>query len=389
MKHRLIDDLDVFRALNKRPDLAAAVPGPAPEIMIRNRHVIDFTNWDVLNLRNHPAVRRTLQQTAEAQGLGRAAARLASGTDSLHLELENRLAQLVGCEAAILFSSRNQAVLSMIISLGHESDVMVYDEELRAPAADAAFLINASVDTCQLAQTATLAQLLEQFSGRNCFVVAESVSPFHGEQLDLIALTKLTAQHQALLLLDESYALGSLGEIGGGCAMEAGLSRNVCCLIGDLSLSLGIWGSFVAGSRAIIDLLVTRSKTFSTETAPAPILAATALAAIDLAELMPTARQQVREQAQTLRQGLRGLPGLHVYDGATPIVAIKFSKLSNARSFAGALLERGILAEVLPSNKLLSEQAVVRFIVTIAHNNQHICHCLEAAAVVASRYPKL
>ena len=186
-------------------------------VEVRGKQLIDFTNWDYLALNSNRDFLTSLQREIESLGVGACAARTASGTHQRHVACEYRIAQFLNTQSSILFSSKNQAVLSLVTSLVAEGDLVFLDETMHSPVSDAAYLVNAQAIYYH---AGSLAQLKSELS--KCkptlrkFIFAESISPVTGIGTDLGYLVELARTFKAQLIVDESYALAALGLRGAG-----------------------------------------------------------------------------------------------------------------------------------------------------------------------------
>ena len=379
-------ELDQLSALGKRREFTASQRHVGAMIETRGRTLIDFTNWDSLGLYFDKRLKRTAHNFIEQNGFGACAARLSSGTSSQHLIAENRIAKFLGYDGALLFSSKNQAVLSLVSALSNEQDLVLHDELIQNAVADAAYLVNARVASYSTHDSSSLERELEK--GKTCrrrFIFVESVSPITGNSPDFTGLLALAAKHNSQLIIDESFALGTIGLRGAGISEELHASAVVGAVFSDLSLSACSYGAFISGSKPVCDYLVSRSKTFSHEGAPPPALAASICAAIDALELRNAARQKVWILSQRLRQGLLGIFGNISLESRSSVICQPFKKTSNALALADALFQRGYFVEAIATGAARSNTGVLRLIISCEHTDQQIDNLLNAISEIAPR----
>jgi 8-amino-7-oxononanoate synthase len=379
-------ELDQLSALGKRRVFYPSTRSTGAIIEVRGKKLVDFANWDSLGLSFDKKLKRTVQNYIEQHGFGTCAARLSSGTCTEHLIAEDRIAKFLGYETALLFSSKNQAVLSLVSALCNEQDLILHDDLIQNAVTDAAYLVNAKIAPFSLQDPASLERELDK--GKACrqrLIFVESVSPITGNSPDFAWLLALAVKHAAQLVVDESFALGTIGLRGAGASEEIHMSGAVAGVICDLSLSVCSYGAFVGGGKLLCDYLISRSKTFTLEGALPPALAVFIHSAIDAIELRNAARQKVWGLSQKLRQGLLGIFGDIAIESKSCSVCQQFKKTSTALALAEALFQRGYFVEALATGAARSNAGALRFVITCEHTDLHIESLLNAVAEIAPR----
>lgn len=385
MTKGLLGDLEKELAAVKAKDVIPAIDHGNAQVTIRSKRVVDFTSWDFLGAGKDRAVVKAAQTAIEAYGIGVASPRLSAGTRAAHIESEIRLANFFCTESALLFSSKGQALISIITSLLHERDTLIVDDRFVGPAADAAYLVNSDVINFHIEQVQATEKIFENTKHyRRKICIAESVSSITGQPSDLGFIAKLCAKHGVELIVDESFALGTLGIRGAGGVEAANISRDILAVVSDLSLSLGVAGGVVAGPNTLTKCLLTRGRTFAQEGAPLPLCAKAAQAAIDYIELQSFKRESVKLLSQRLRQGLHGL-GIAVGEFGTPIVSLPFKSIKAAEEAKEALFSRGFLVDLVPAGLLFSEASLLRLLITAEHKDEHIDTFLNAMSDIFPR----
>lgn len=372
-------EIERLRATNRFREMVPLRSREGVYVFFKEKKLIDFTNWDLFDVTSNPEVLKAIHRELESVGLG-GNPRLACGTFLHHLALEKRIARFLGFESAALFTSRNQAVLSLVTALLDERSIAIVDELLQSPVADAAFLVNACIASFKPEDLDTLAVELEKSpESFKKVVFIESVSPLRGVQADLESVIRLAEQHKAAMIIDESFSLGVTGLRGGGCLELLPPGQRPFCSYGSLSYGLSGIGAFVAGDRVLIDFLVNQSRTFAAEGALPPCLAAGMEAALNSVELDSSGRERLKTLGLRLKRGLI-LAGLPVDEVAFPLICIPFEKYSAASRFADALVTRGFLTEVIPKGGLLDAGAILRVLINVEHSETHIDLLLQAIA---------
>ncbi|MBS0658838.1 MAG: 8-amino-7-oxononanoate synthase [Verrucomicrobia bacterium] len=248
--------------------------------------LVNFASNDYLGLASHDALREAAKRAIDQYGIGAGASRLVCGTMTPHLQLERRLAQFKGVEAALTFSSGYAAAHGVIGALATEGDVLIFDKLLHACFIDAARGSKAVVRVFPHNHLGKLESLLEwaqqEHPQGRVLIATESIFSMDGDRAPLRELVALKKRFGALLLVDEAHALGVAGSHGRGLAHECEVHREVDILMGTMSKALGVSGGYLAGRRSLIDLLINRARSFIFSTAQPPALAAAAHAALEL-----------------------------------------------------------------------------------------------------------
>lgn len=382
----LKEELEQLVKLGRFKSLAQAKRLNESTLKIRGKTVVDFTSWDFLALATNKRIKRDVQQQVEKTGLGSASPRLAAGTSAIHLACEERLAKFSFNERALLFSSRNQAVLTIITSLVSEQDIIFTDEQITSPVVDAAYLVNAPVKTLSLATDQKLEKELEQAQHyKRRFIFTESVSPVTGVVQPLERLNRLAKRYNCLLIVDESFGLGILGARGAGGCEVAKLGKDYLCQFADLSTALNAYGAYISGAAILIDYILNRSRTFEQELAPPPAMIAGLESAIDIIELAPLERELLFTKAKKVREGLKAIAFKGVIESNTPIISLSLRNLKQAYELQNALFQKGFLASIMQQGALLNEGAILRLIITKSHQEQDLEALLEAFSEIFSQ----
>jgi len=351
-----------------------------PRVRLEGREVLNFSANDYLGLANHPALKEAATAAIGKFGAGAGAARLISGSQSPHHELENALAMFKGTEAALTFSSGYASALGTIPALVGQGDVVVLDKLVHASLVDAAKLSGAKLRVCKHNDLADLARLLEWAAGRGgrTLVVAESVYSMDGDLAPLLNLVELKEQHGAWLMLDEAHATGLYGEGRRGVAEEFGVGARVEIQMGTLGKALGAAGGYICGSNELIDLLRHRARSFVFSTAPMPAQAAAARAGIEVVQSPEGEQRKTRlwSLVDELKNGLiaRGWK-LPVVQSA--ILPLRVGTETKAMALSERLLEAGVFVPAIRYPTVARGEARLRITVSAAHSADDIKKLLE------------
>jgi glycine C-acetyltransferase/8-amino-7-oxononanoate synthase len=324
------------------------IDGPqGPRVMLDGREVVLLCSNNYLGLADHPVVRAAAAEAALRWGTGAGASRLVSGTMTVHEELEARLAEFKGTEAAILFGSGYLANLGVMGALAGEPDALVLSDELNhASIVDGCRLARAQTAVYRHGDAEHAAHLLSQARGRRAVIVTDSVFSMDGDVAPLADLVELARAHGAALVVDEAHGTGCCGPGGRGAIAEAGLEGEVDVVIGTLGKALGSYGAYAACSSATARWLVNRARSLIFSTAPPPPAVAAAAAALDVLDVEPWRVGRLQANAALLRAEL-AIEGLGTPSSTTQIIPLVVGDAHAAVTMCEAALERGVYAQAI------------------------------------------
>ncbi|HIG81691.1 MAG TPA: 8-amino-7-oxononanoate synthase [Verrucomicrobiales bacterium] len=379
-QEKLADELAEIDSADLRRTVREVASAQGARVELEGREVLNFSSNDYLGLANHPALKESATAAIEKFGAGAGSARLISGSQSPHHELENALANFKGTEAALAFSSGYAAALGTIPALVGTADVVVIDKLVHASLVDAAKLSGAKLRVCKHNDLADLARILEWTArqGGRTLVVAESVYSMDGDLAPLLNLVELKEQHGAWLMLDEAHATGLYGKGRRGVAEEFSVAKRVEVQMGTLGKALGAAGGYICGSIELIDLLRHRARSFVFSTAPMPAQAAAARAGIEVAQSAEgeTRRTRLWSLVDELKNGLiaRGWKLPVVQSAILPMIV---GDEAEAVALSERLLEAGVFVPAIRYPTVARGAARLRITVSAAHSSEDIKNLLE------------
>ena len=378
----LAAELDRLEAAGLRRSLRRLDSGSAAEVAIDGRSVLLLSSNNYLGLADHPAVVEAACDAVRRWGCGSGASRLICGHLALHADVEAQLAAFKGTEAALLFPSGYQANVGTITALVGVGDHVFSDALNHASIIDGCRLSRASVHVYPHRDVRALEELLASAPrGGRRLIVTDSVFSMDGDRAPLHALVALARLYHSTLMLDEAHAAGVLGPRGAGLADAEDLADEVAVHMGTLGKALGGAGAYIAGSRALVDVVLNRARSFVYTTGLAPAAAAAAGAALRLVVAEPDRRQALLRNAARLRRGLADI-GLRV-DGDTHIIPVLLGDNGLAMRFAAALLDRGVLAQAIRPPTVPDGTARLRVTPMATHTGPQIDRALDAFADAA------
>lgn len=299
---------------------------------------VDLAGNDYLGLSRHPVVVAAAVAALSGFGLGATGSRLVRGSTDIHTALEHGLADLLGVESALVYSSGYLANLGAVRALAGPGTLLVSDRHNHASLIDGCRSSRAEVVVTPHGSVSAVEEALSGRGDRPALVVTESVYSVDGDLAPLAPLHAVCRRHGAVLLVDDAHAVGVRGPYGSGAVREAGLAGepDVVTTI-TLSKSFGAAGGVVAGPRALAAHLVDTGRTFIYDTALPPPVAAGALAALDLIRAADDLRAEVRDRAALVAKRLTT-----VCEPEGGVVSVLAPDADAAVAWAWRCLDRGV-----------------------------------------------
>ncbi|WP_223642574.1 8-amino-7-oxononanoate synthase [Corallococcus sp. EGB] len=370
------EDLEALSARGLRRALEPLDSPQGAEVRLGDERLVNFSSNDYLGLAASPAVRAAAASALERYGVGTGASRLVVGDMVPHQRLEARLARFERAEAVRLFNSGYAANTGILPALVGPGDAVFSDALNHASLVDGCRLSRARVVVYPHSDVAALTHALAQTPARRKLVVTDSVFSMDGDVAPLRELVAACEAHGAALMVDEAHATGVLGARGAGLCEALGVEERVDLRMGTLSKALGGLGAYVATSRAVADLLVSRARPFVYSTALPAALCAAAERAVDLVEHDPVPRERLWGHIRRFTEGLRalGLPA----EPRSAIFPVILGEPSRALDAAGRLREAGLLVKAIRPPTVPDGTSRLRFCLSAAHTTGHIDLALEA-----------
>jgi 8-amino-7-oxononanoate synthase len=370
-------ELDGLAAKGLRRSLEPLASAQGPVVRVGGRALVNLCSNDYLALANDPRLRRAAAEAAEAEGAGSGAARLVAGDLPVHGRLERRLSAFKGTEAALLFNSGYHANAGVPPALLGRGDAVFSDVLNHASILDGCQLSRAELVRYRHLDVQELADLLARTRARRKLVVTDSVFGMDGDAAPLREIADLCDRHGAMLYLDEAHATGVLGPTGAGLAEALGLTDRVDVQMGTLGKALGSFGAYVAGSRALVDWLVSRARTFVFTTALPPAACGAALAALDVLAAEPERRGRLQALSARMKAGLERL-GFPMAGVIAPIFPVVLGDEERALAASRALRERGFFVRAIRPPTVPRGTSRLRVSLTAGHEEAQVDAFLEA-----------
>lgn len=348
-------------------------------LVVDGKQVLNFCSNNYLGLANHPRLVRAAQQAVEKYGVGPAAVRTIAGTMDLHLQLEERLANFKGVEAAISFQSGFNANLGAIPALVGKGDVIFSDELNHASIIDGCRLSGATIVRYAHCDPQDLDRALQEHraSAPRALVVTDGVFSMDGDIAPLDKIYEVSQRHEAILMVDDAHGEGVLGRGGRGIVDHFGLHGKVDVEVGTLSKAFGVVGGVVAGNPLVVEWLRQRGRPFLFSSAMTVPDVAACLAALDILEESTDLVDKLWENTRYFKTEMKNL-GFDTGRSSTPITPVMLGEAPLAQQFSRELFENGVFAMAIGFPTVPRGKARIRVMISAAHHKEDLDQGLDA-----------
>ncbi|WP_013627646.1 glycine C-acetyltransferase [Rubinisphaera brasiliensis] len=345
--------------------------------------VLNMCANNYLGLAEHPEILQAAQAGLDRWGYGMASVRFICGTQTLHRQLEQRLSKFLGMEDAILYSSCFDANGGLFETLLTKEDAIISDQLNHASIIDGVRLCKAQRFRYRNNDMQDLeAQLQAAQGARFRMIATDGVFSMDGYVAKLEEICDLADKYDALVMVDDSHAVGFMGEQGRGTHEFLGVMDRIDILTGTFGKALGgASGGYTAASQEVVDLLRQRSRPYLFSNSLAPPIVAAALKALDLLEASTELRDKLAENTAYFRERVNSL-GFEVLPGEHPIVPVMLGEARLAAEMAEKLLEKGIYVIGFSYPVVPKGEARIRLQMSAAHSRDDLDFALEKLAEV-------
>lgn len=351
------------------------------------RTVINFCANNYLGLANHPDLIKAAKESYDQYGFGMASVRFICGTQTIHHTLEKRISAFLGTEDTILYSSCFDANGGLFETLLGEEDAIISDSLNHASIIDGVRLCKAKRFRYNNNDMADLEEKLK--SAAECrykLIATDGVFSMDGSIAHLQQICDLADRYDALVMVDDSHAVGFIGEKGKGTPELCGVMDRIDILTGTLGKALGgASGGYTSGRREIVEWLRQRSRPYLFSNTLAPAIAYTSIAVLDLLESSDELRKRLRENSHYFRQKMEAL-GFNLIPGNHPIIPVMLGDAKLAQNFAQEMLAHNVYVigfsyPVVPQGK-----ARIRTQMSAAHSKEDLDKAIHAFEMVGKKF---
>jgi len=356
---------------------------PHPESS--SRQVLNLCANNYLGLADHPEVIAAAHEALDRWGYGMASVRFICGTQQIHKQLEEKLSRFLGTEDTILYSSCFDANGGLFETLFGPEDAIISDELNHASIIDGVRLCKARRFRYKNNDMADLEEQLKQAADARFRIVAtDGVFSMDGIIADLPDICDLAEKHDALVMVDDSHAVGFMGKHGRGTPEYHGVMGRVDIITGTLGKALGgASGGYTSGRKEIIDLLRQRSRPYLFSNTLAPPIVAASMKTLDLLSRSTELRDRLESNTRLFREGM-AQRGFNITPGVHPICPIMLGDAVLASRLAEAMLRRGVYVVSFSYPVVPKDKARIRVQVSAAHTADDLQFAMEAFSAAKS-----
>jgi 8-amino-7-oxononanoate synthase len=359
-----------FKPISESEDTVVIIEGK-PRIMMGSNNYLGLTH--------HPKVLEASHRALERYGSGCTGSRFLNGTLDLHEQLEERLAEFFGKEAALVLSTGYQANLGLISCLVGRGDIVLVDKLDHASIVDGAKMSYGQTERFAHGNLQQLERLLEKHVDRGTMVIVDGVYSMEGDIADLPSLIALAQKYGAALAVDDAHSVGVLGPHGDGTAAHFDVVDDVDMIVGTFSKSLASIGGFIAASEQVIHFLKHNARPLIFSAALPPANTAGVLAAHEVMVREPERRERLWANTARLQNGMRSL-GFDIGPSETPIVPVLIGTLENTFVFWRKLFEAGVFTNPVVPPAVPPTECRLRTSLMATHTDEQIDFALETFA---------
>jgi glycine C-acetyltransferase len=358
------------------------IEGPQDaRIEVGGQRVLNMCANNYLGLSDHPAIVEAARKSLDEWGYGLSSVRFICGTQAIHKELERKISEFLGTEDTILYTSCFDANGGLFETLLGEEDAVISDELNHASIIDGIRLCKAQRFRYKNSDMGDLEAKLEEARGSRFKMIAtDGVFSMDGYIAKLEEICDLADEHDALVMVDDSHAVGFMGKNGRGTHEHCGVIDRIDIITGTLGKALGgASGGYTSGKKEIVELLRQRSRPYLFSNSVAPPIVAASIAAIDLLTGSTELRDKLMDNTKYFREKITSI-GLEVLPGEHPIVPVMFGEAQPAVKMAEALLEKGVYVIPFSFPVVPKGKARIRTQVSAAHSKEDLDFAVEKFA---------
>ena len=382
----LSDQLNQWRQEGTYQRLRVLESESAAESRFDGKTVINLASNNYLGLTTHPKLREAALEATRKFGVGSGAVRTISGTMSLHMQLEERIAAFKNVEACVVFQSGFAANAGTVSAILGPEDHIISDELNHASIIDGCRLSRAKIHVFPHKDVAAAERILAELAGApgKKLLITDGVFSMDGDIGPLPGLTAAAEKYGATMMVDDAHASGVLGRNGRGTIDHFNVHGRVHVQVGTLSKAIGVLGGYVCGSRDLIEFLYHRARPFLFSTSHPPSVAASCIAAFDVLENEPERIQALWDNTKYFKARLT-TAGFDTGMSETPITPVIVGEAKLAHELSRSMFEAGVLATGIGFPTVPKGKARVRTIVTATHTREELDRALEAFRSVGKK----
>lgn len=360
--------------------------GQDTEVIVDGRKMLMLGSNSYLELTTHPKVKERAIEAVRRYGTGCAGSRFLNGTLPLHVELEERLAKLVGKPAALVYTTGYQTNTGVISCLVQRGEYILSDKLNHACILEGSLLSNGTLVRYDHGDMRDLERQLASLPATAAkLIVSDGVFSMEGKICKLPEIIRLAREYGAQVMLDDAHSIGVLGPGGAGTAAHFGLTDEVDLIMGTFSKSLAAIGGFIASSERVINYLKHHSRPFIFSASPAPANVGAALAALEVMGEEPERIERLWENTRFMKHGLDAL-GFDTGSSETPVIPIVVGDPERCFRMWRWLHDAGIFVNPVVPPAVPPGRSLVRLSLTAGHTREQLSWALDKLALAGREF---
>lgn len=365
-------DAAVIKEKGLYPYFRSIESGQDTEVVINGKKVLMFGSNSYLGLTNHPKIKEAAKAAIEKYGTGCAGSRFLNGSLDIHLELENRLAEYVGKEAAVLFSTGFQVNLGVISCLLDRNDYLLLDEYDHASIIDGSRLSFSRTIKYAHNDMQDLRRKLSRLPEDSAkLIVSDGIFSMEGDLVNLPEMVNIANEFGANIMMDDAHSLGVIGFNGSGTASHFNLTEEVDLIMGTFSKSLASLGGFIAGSTETIEYIKHRARSLMFSASMPPSAVASVISALDIIESEPERIDKLWANTEYAKKLLLEA-GFDIGHSNSPIIPVYIRDNTKTFMITNILQQNGVFVNPVVSPAVPSDSSLIRFSLMATHTFDQI-----------------
>lgn len=354
------------------------------EVVIDGKTMLMLGSNSYMGLTNDPRIKEAAIKAVSKYGSGCAGSRFLNGTLDIHIELEAKIADFLGKEAAIVFTTGYQTNLGVISALVGREDNVFIDRTDHASIVDGARLGFGKVHKFAHNDVSDLERMLERSNAKGKLIVVDGIYSMEGDIAHLPEIVAVAKKHGAAIFVDDAHSVGVLGSRGNGTADHFGLTDEVEVIAGTFSKSLASIGGYVGADREVIDYLKHHARALIFSASMAPACVAATSAALDIIVAEPWRREHLWRNTHFMLDGLKRI-GLDTGDSETPILPVVIGGLEECFAVWKMLHDNGVFVNPVVAPATPPDRALIRLSVMATHTIEQLTRALETIEMVVRK----
>lgn len=343
---------------------------------IDNRRVLLMASNNYLDLCADDRLKEAAEKAIYTYGVGSGGSRLITGSCKLHDQLEKKIADFKGAEAAIVFNTGYMANIGTITAISDQEWIIFSDELNHASIIDGCRLSGAAVVIYKHCNLDDLQEKIKVHQGNKRLIVTDGVFSMDGDIAPLDKIIELAKENKILTMVDDAHGTGVLGDSGTGSVEHFNLKGDIDIQVGTFSKALASEGGFVVGSKSLIEYLRHKARSFIYSTALSPVCIAVSLRSLDIVKNEREPRVKLLENSKWFQAKLRKL-GFNVLESNTAIIALIIGNAAKARKLSEKLFEEGIFITAIRPPTVPENTSRLRITLMSTHNRKDLKFALE------------